>query len=53
MLDAEKLHDEIMDKIARTRRYIELRTIGRILLVHQPSVEPQSQARPYLLVSLQ
>jgi len=27
ILDAEELHDEITDKIARTRRYIELNSM--------------------------
>ena len=47
MLEAEDLHDEIMDKIARTRKYIELNSTkqsGRVSPpVSQSSVDPQSQ----------
>ena len=47
VLDAEELHEEITDKIARTRQYIELNNMeqpGRVLPVCQPSVELQLQA---------
>ena len=42
VLDAEELQDEIMDKITRTRRYIELSTMkqpGRILPTRRHLVE--------------
>ena len=47
VLYAEELHDEITNKIARTRRYIELNNMeqpGRVSPVCHPSVELQSQA---------
>ena len=47
VLDAEELHDEIMDKIARTRRYIELNSMeqpGRVSPVRQTSEESQSES---------
>ena len=47
VLDAEELHDEITDKIARTRRYIELNSMeqpGRVSPVHQTSEESQSES---------
>ena len=47
VLEAEDIHDEIMDKIARNRRYIELNSTkqsGRVSPpVSQSSVDPQSQ----------